>query len=177
MKCDSAAGINEGLRLRPIQEEDFRLLLEWANEPTVRRASFNSSKITESEHKDWFYRALASTKVQIFILERNKIPVGQIRFQQSSNSDSFEINFSIDQNFRGQSLGQELIRLGIERHWKLNSREAHYTAKVKPENFASRKSFLNAGFMTGEETDEIVLFRKTIRDCSELVSHCRTSNG
>lgn len=163
MKSASIESINEDLSLRPIRKEDYRLLLEWVNEPGVRKASFNPSIIAESEHKAWFHRVLSSRKVQIFILEKNRVPVGQIRFEESSDRNSFEIDFSIDKNFRGRGLGKELIRLGIDKHWKPSSSEAQYTAKVKPENLASQKSFLNAGFIASEKSDGAILFRRIVR--------------
>jgi RimJ/RimL family protein N-acetyltransferase len=164
MKSPSLASINEDLSLRSIREQDYNLLLEWVNEPAVRKASFNPSIIAESEHKAWFHRVLSSTKVQIFILEKNRVPVGQIRFDESSDPNSFEIDFSIDKNMRGRGLGKELIRLGIEKHWRPGFGEVQYTAKVKPENLASQKSFLNAGFIAGETSDDAILFRRIVRD-------------
>lgn len=162
MKSPSIASINEDLSLRPISEKDCHLLLEWVNEPAVRKASFNPSIIAESEHKAWFYRVLSSTKIQIFILEKNRVPVGQIRFEESSDRKSFEIDFSIDKNFRGQGLGKELIRLGLEKHWKPSLSEAQYMAKVRPKNLASQKSFLGAGFIPCEQSDSAIVFRKVI---------------
>ncbi len=43
-----------GLRFRPVTEDDRQLLFRWANDPVVRRHSFNANAIAWEEHCAWF---------------------------------------------------------------------------------------------------------------------------
>ena len=40
--------------LRKVTEGDMGLLFKWANDPVVRKWSFNKQPITLEEHKCWF---------------------------------------------------------------------------------------------------------------------------
>lgn len=66
--------------LRLAQDDDLELLFQWANDPLVRQMAFHSEPISLSDHKNWFYFRLNALETKIFILEENKIPIGQIRF-------------------------------------------------------------------------------------------------
>lgn len=148
--------------LRKVCKNDRDLLFEWVNEQAVRNASFTQAKITKFDHLKWFERVIASTEIHIYIMEIDGIPIGQIRFEQSTNRDTIEIDYSISKNFRGKGLGKEIIKRGMEKHWLQDQHEADYVAKVKPENIASQKSFLNAGFTICDETNHMIIFRRTV---------------
>ena len=135
--------------LRRVQEEDSRLLWEWANDPVVRSASFSSAPIPWESHIAWFSGKLREGKCFIWIAEDAEgIPFGQIRFEIRSDGDS-EVGVSIAQAKRGQGLADRLIALGVERFM----REHHCPrvhAFVKAANAASVRAFEKADFKRAE---------------------------
>ena len=131
---------NEHMRIRRATIDDALLLFEWANESDVRANSINGSKILWDNHMSWLKTKLDSSDV-LLILERNGIPVGQIRFDYDQMECHWIINFSVSKNNRGQGLGKSVVACGI-RH--LN--KFPMVAYVKPSNIPSIKVFESLDF-------------------------------
>lgn len=137
---------NLGLCLRSIDENDEGLLLEWANDQSVRSNSFSAKTISKKEHSAWFRAKLVDKNCRIYIAEdRNKIPMGQIRFDFDSFSSQVEIDFSVDKYFRGFGVGKFLVKKGIEEIMK-HQKNVCFVAKVGVENIASQKCFTSLLF-------------------------------
>lgn len=62
--------------LRPIEEKDLRLLLEWRNSDRIRMMMLSQHKITWSEHKAWFEKIKGNTPPRNFIFEYRNCPIG-----------------------------------------------------------------------------------------------------
>ena len=62
------------LNLRPVTQDDIKLLFKWANDPEVRLNSFNSKEIKWDEHQKWFKVKIESDSAWL-ILEKNEIPI------------------------------------------------------------------------------------------------------
>ena len=125
--------------LRRAGAEDSQLLLEWANEPGVRAASFSSEPISPEEHHIWFARKLRDPACAFFIaIDHRQTPVGQVRFDQEG-SDAV-ISVSVDRKFRGRGTGAAVISLACRQLFKeTGARLIH--AYIKPENAASTGAF------------------------------------
>ena len=67
------------IKLRKVEYSDINLLYRWANDPIVRKNSFNSAPISFDAHKDWFNKMMDDPSVFQFILMDENTPVGQIR--------------------------------------------------------------------------------------------------
>ena len=129
--------------LRAVGLEDISILYEWANDPIVRKNSINQSTISWEEHNSWFHARLLSPTTQIFIMMCNEEPCGQIRFD--FNNDVYQIDYSIDSEFRGKGLGTRIIELGINRMKEL-APLPKFIAKVNIQNVPSIKIFEQCGF-------------------------------
>ena len=67
------------LAVRRAGPNDRRLLWEWANQPGVRSASFDSAPIPWHVHVAWFERKLAGPRCVLFIGENGSgLPLGQV---------------------------------------------------------------------------------------------------
>ena len=134
--------------LRRAGAEDSQLLLEWANEPGVRAASFSSAPISPEEHYIWFARKMRDPTCAFFIaIDQRHTPVGQVRFDQE-RSDAV-ISVSLDREFRGWGTGAAVISLACRQLFKeTGARSVH--AYVKPENAGSAGAFVKAGFTQAE---------------------------
>jgi UDP-2,4-diacetamido-2,4,6-trideoxy-beta-L-altropyranose hydrolase len=139
------------LRLRPAQENDSRLLWEWANDAQVRAAAFSSTPIPWEQHEVWFTGKMNDPDCRILIAENGQgRAVGQFRVDWRSREEA-DIDISVSSECRGSGYGRALIDLGASQALAGRS-AARLHAFVKPENQASRRSFELAGFEgLGEE--------------------------
>jgi UDP-2,4-diacetamido-2,4,6-trideoxy-beta-L-altropyranose hydrolase len=146
MLCRSSEA---GLQLRVASEEDGLLLWQWANDAVTRRNSFTSEPISWVTHQAWYAARLASPDTRLWILELQKVPVGQIRYDRTDASMA-RISFSIAPAYRGIGLGTQLLSLSADRagrELKVGTVEGITFA----ENRASNHAFVKAGFDVVEE--------------------------
>ena len=94
--------------LRKATELDVMLIFQWANDPEVRRNSFQTKQIPLEDHKKWYASKLKSKSTLFYILMDKETPVGQIRLELES--DSACVNYSISEAFRGKGLAKEMLR-------------------------------------------------------------------
>jgi RimJ/RimL family protein N-acetyltransferase len=133
-----------GLTLRQATSEDCRLVWEWANEPAVRAASFNSNPIKWDEHVEWFNTRLQNSRCLYYIVLNDMgLPIGQVRFD--TKGDQAEINVSISSDFRGHGFGGKAIRTASERLF-CETQVTRINANIKLENTASVHAFAKAGY-------------------------------
>jgi UDP-2,4-diacetamido-2,4,6-trideoxy-beta-L-altropyranose hydrolase len=143
MLCDLVA-------VRRAGSEDCRLLWNWANDPQVRAASFQSAMIPWELHVSWFGEKLRDPNC-IFLIGNDSAgsPIGQIRFDRVRDSE-FEVSISIDPAKRGLGLGQCLMEKAMEgADPQIKSATLH--AFVKPQNQGSIRLFTCLGFQKLEE--------------------------
>ncbi|HEY8049495.1 MAG TPA: UDP-2,4-diacetamido-2,4,6-trideoxy-beta-L-altropyranose hydrolase [Ramlibacter sp.] len=132
------------LQLREASASDEALLLEWANDPGVRRQGFSTKAIGASEHHAWFARRLANPACRIFIASsRAGMPVAQVRFEK--RGAHWVIGYSIDAAFRGCGLARPLLA-GTMAALQQHDPAARFEAWVKPDNGASLRTFRGLGF-------------------------------
>jgi len=67
-------------QLRPIQESDLEVVLEWRNSERVRSNMYTDHIISFNEHKRWFLNTRNNQSVSHHICEYNKQPIGVINF-------------------------------------------------------------------------------------------------
>ena len=133
------------LKIRPVKNEDCRLLWEWVNEPQVRAVAFNSEPVPWEEHLEWFRKKRSNPGCSILILTDEKdFPVGQVRFDMESDK-SAEIAISIASEQRGYGYGTEAIRLACD-YFRRQKPITEVAAYIKPENAPSIRAFQKAGF-------------------------------
>ena len=126
------------------------MLWEWANDPAVRRFSFNSEPIPWETHEQWFARKLSDPDSLVLIgYEADDAPVGQIRFD-CRQQDGLVVSVSVAPIRRGRGYGRILVEDGL-RHAvrKFPGKQAY--ALIKPDNLASIRLFENAGFRAARE--------------------------
>lgn len=152
-KCGAKNWENE--YLRPVVESDRDLLFAWANEPLVRQNSFSTKEITYEEHKKWFADLMKDNSCRQYIYICGKEAIGQARVKQ--RGDEGEISYSICAQKRGMGYGKRLLRLVCMRAKEDFPMIRKLQGKVKPDNTASRKAFLRAGFLENNDTFEIEL--------------------
>lgn len=131
--------------IRPASQDDAWQILRIANDPQVRRNAFSSDRITLSEHTAWFAAKLNSPDTAFYLMDLEGVVVALVRYDRI-DEHSAEIDIAVHPAFRGRGLGTKLLKetagqaLGTLKSTGLR-------AVVFPENTASHKCFLNAGFL------------------------------
>jgi UDP-2,4-diacetamido-2,4,6-trideoxy-beta-L-altropyranose hydrolase len=144
-------GVAPGLHLRSAQAADLWLYHWWANDPQVRRQSFNSDPISMAQHRPWFIGRLSSPLALLRVLEDGDgLPLGQIRFERAAEADMRAvIGFSLDRLARGQGLASQLLELGLQELARCWGGSCEAYGEVRADNPASCRAFLRAGFLEG----------------------------
>ena len=138
----------DNLSLSEATIKDAELLFNWANEINVRANSINQEPIIWGKHLKWFTKKLNDSETKFLILTSDGNLLGQIRIDLIDCC--WNIDYSIDNQFRGKGLGKEIVRLLI------NKFESYkFKATVKKQNKASINVFTNLGFrkMKNESND------------------------
>jgi UDP-2,4-diacetamido-2,4,6-trideoxy-beta-L-altropyranose hydrolase len=137
------------MRVRSVAPMDEFLLLEWANDPVVRRSSFNKCQITQDEHHNWFFARLADPTCTILIGEDTEgLPLGQVRFETDVARREATVHVSVDPALRGTGIGARLLCETVSL-WRSRAPEFTIVAEVLADNDASKRLFLGANFETG----------------------------
>jgi RimJ/RimL family protein N-acetyltransferase len=142
------------ITIRLANSDDCKLYFDWTNEPLTRQQSFNSEPILFEYHEAWFNRRLADENSVLFVVEFNKNPIGQIRFQIEKNTAT--ISYSLDENYRGKGLGFWILKKGVDalRNNLYNTfPNLEIIGFVKYENIASVKVFRKLGFRETTATE------------------------
>jgi UDP-2,4-diacetamido-2,4,6-trideoxy-beta-L-altropyranose hydrolase len=133
----------ENLILRTANANDALTYFSWVNDPAVRASAIHSEPIDMASHLKWFDRRLSDTDTDLYVLEADDLPVGQVRFERQGTKAV--IDYSLDALVRGRGWSTQLLKLGIE---TLNSKcPTLLCATVKPENLASAATFIRLGFV------------------------------
>lgn len=130
--------------VRPVRNEDCRRIFEWANEPAARRASFSSEPIPWEAHVGWFAKKLGDPRCAFYLVsDAQQIPVAQVRFDIEDRKATISVNVEV--GARGHGTGSAVIFAACREFLKTHPAE-QVNAYIKPDNEASRRAFLRAGF-------------------------------
>jgi len=136
--------------LRPVGENDARLLWGWANDPTTRSVSFTTEPIPWEDHVKWLEGKMKDPNCFLYIaLARGGTPLGQIRFDVEGSEA--EVSVSLDARFRGRGYGSALVLAGSRKLFG-DSRVRLLRAHVKEHNEPSVRAFLKAGYEPAGQT-------------------------
>ena len=164
---------NKTIVLRKATMEDAELLFQWKNDPDTIANSITKRGVSMEEHVNWLQKVIHNPNRQLFVLEIDEIPVGQLRLdmeimEQVENKEihnysnipdiTAEISYSLALEHRGKGLGRVLLEQAESLAEALNLKEL--TAEVLPHNIASQKLFRSLGFAE-EQKDNLYVYRKT----------------
>ena len=116
---------------REAEVRDSKIIFEWANNMDVRNNAINKDKIEWESHLKWYNRRINSETCKILILELNKVPIGQIRYEKNENGN-WVIDYSIAPEYRNHGFGTIIIKNSLN-YFKSQK----VLAQVKKNNFSS----------------------------------------
>lgn len=144
--------LSAGLILRKVEEKDKLLLFDWANDPEVRKNSFNPNLISLPSHSRWFDAKINDKQTLLYIAEAEEKAVAHIRF--SIMDETATISYLIGADFRGKGLGFSLLQKGIQQLIAQRPGIKQVEGLVQSQNIASIRIFEKAGFSYGKPDTE-----------------------
>jgi len=160
------------MKLRKAIFSDWKVLLDWRNDPLTRKNSFTQEIIKEENHKKWFRKNLRDEKSNLFILktETNE-PIGMIKSDKIDNN-SYLLSWNISPHYRKKGYGSLILSLFLQ------NKIGIFTAKIKHENLASIKMVEKNGFKQVDNQTYIKDLRvMTDLEIIDAVEAVRTKNN
>lgn len=148
---------NKSFSLRQATKDDCRSLWSWRNHPRVRKYSYTTGKIPYSEHKKWFDKKISDKKNLIYIAQRKRDKLGQVRFDL--NSKFTHININLNPKFFGKGIGSALIRKASQKFLQNNPKIKQVKANVFCANKASIRAFQKAGYVLSKKNKKVAVFK------------------
>lgn len=142
--------------------EDCDLIYSWANDPEVRKNSFDTEHIKYEDHCKWFEGKLKSSTSNIYIFYDSDVPTGQVRLDIDELKNQAIISYLIAPNKRGQGYGTRML-LALEE--LIKAEDINITtlvAEVKKDNFPSNNIFEKLGYSKEEVPEGYFVYRKLL---------------
>lgn len=102
---DKSTSKIQSIHLRSATLLDMALIFKWRNDPWIIEKGSLNREVPWDEHKAWFERFIADENSQMFIIEMNKQPIGQVRFIGEAGSAYAEVSIYILKPFIGKGYG------------------------------------------------------------------------
>lgn len=135
------------IKCRKANDYDVETYFRWANNDLVRANAIKQQRIEYHNHVKWFKSKIKNKNSFLYVFEKENIEVGQIRFDKSATY--YIIDYSVDENFRGEGYGTIILKLGLEQLLKDCKNNLHFVikAQVKVDNKASCRIFEKLHFV------------------------------
>lgn len=149
--------------LRPVTFEDWRLLLEWRNDPTTRENSITSYPVEEKTHIVWLLNSLKNPNRELCILVDNDNSVGTIRCDKQEDG-KYILSWIIAPEYRGKGYGTKMLEVF------LRDRSGEYLAEIYEHNTSSIRVVEKNGFtlLPTDIPDMPLLFIKKLGKRTDL---------
>ena len=130
--------------LRKANKNDSKILLNWSNDPIVRRWSFTKKTISLLEHKKYIKNFINKKNFKIWIFLSKKKPCGLVRIKKYKKKAI--LSYLISRKYRGKKLASVMLNLSTKKLYKKFPKISIY-AHVLSNNRKSIKSLIRAGFI------------------------------
>lgn len=139
------------MNIRKIKLEDSTQLFNWVNKTDSLSVKIeNQKKINFNAHSKWFSERMNDPNTSIWIIEnKNKIPIGQIRFQKKIDN-YFDVDIYLTKHERKKGVASKALNLAIN---KVNFYS--FRAIIKKSNRRSYNFFLKNGFSLSHEDNNM----------------------
>ena len=142
--------------LRLADYGDVHDLFSWRNADVVRKQCFDVKEVTFHEHELWFRGKLDDPQTVMFIAINNREKIGVVRFMVQEQHATVSINLA--PHLIGKGFGQEVIREGTARLFKLRPSVNNIQAMIKSSNEASKAVFSKAGYCIKSIASDVVTY-------------------
>jgi RimJ/RimL family protein N-acetyltransferase len=149
---------------RPANLGDASVLLDWRNNPNVRKFSLNTGQISIDEHLLWLSGRLARIKLEpFFLFSEGENLIGMSRLDIAPGStDRFEISILVDPSQHSKGFGTRMLDMTCKSFFCLHPDQI-IVAKVHTLNSISQRLFTSAGFKQQAAFGDFLHFEKTFK--------------
>ena len=143
---------------RKANKKDSKLLLDWNNDASVRRWSFNKKPISLLEHKKYIKNFFSKENFIMWVFLYKKKPCGLVRIQIYKKKAT--LSYLISSKYRGKKLASVMLTLSSKKLCKKYPKISIY-AQVLINNRKSIKSLIRAGFIlkSSKKNKKIYLYQ------------------
>jgi UDP-2,4-diacetamido-2,4,6-trideoxy-beta-L-altropyranose hydrolase len=134
--------LHKNVVIRKAAPSDLLFFFNWANDPELRRQSYNTGNITLAEHRTWFEKKIQDSHCVMLVFEYKNTPIAQVRFDIGETA---VVSYSLDKDYRGRGWGESILQKGLD--YLLNDLgPLTVVGYVKIKNEGSNSIFKNLGF-------------------------------
>lgn len=128
-------------KLRPMEERDLEVTLNWRNDPEVLKSAKTSNKISAEEHKAVF---LYNNAIKL-VFEVDSILSGYVQFNRDPDQNTGEWSFHMSPESRGKGLSEIMLKAAL---YYIKKEEGYIavTAIVQKHNTISNHLHKKLGF-------------------------------
>ncbi len=137
---------NIKISLRKANFSNIEFLWYLRNRPEVYKYSRQNGSVSWQEHIDWVLPILLGiSHKELFVIENQRLPIAQIRFDYDDKKEEAEISTSILKEFHGKGFATQALNLAINKV-KRQKRAGILTAEIYKKNLPSIKLFEKLNF-------------------------------
>ena len=130
--------------IRKAKSTDAEMVFGWRNDDEARAVSRSSKKVKWEDHVHWFAERLMTKHAEsVWIIEREKTPVGSGRINRYKDDHRAEISIALAPEHRREGLGRLAI---AQLSTMVKSMGRVPVAYVRVSNSRSLNAFMAAGF-------------------------------
>jgi spore coat polysaccharide biosynthesis protein SpsF len=157
------------IQLRAAACSDSARLFDWVNRAdSLANKLATRGPIARADHDTWFAARLSDPDCAIWVAELDGTPVGQTRLERSG--DGLEVDIYVDPDARGGGAAHAMLD-AVRDEAAVRWPGVDLLARVKPDNWPSRRLFARAGY--GRVTvmpDHLVFHRSSASDTGNELS-------
>lgn len=145
--------------LRPATEFDLEYIIYLRNQGDTYKRFYSGKKFTFHETLEWFRSRDPETN-RIYMAVEDDLLVGTCSIYDIKEGCAEVGRIMVNELMRGQGLGARILCAATDEAKELGLEELH--AHIMPDNVASQKAFLKAGYQANE--DKTFVWLKIVRD-------------
>ncbi|MFO7742417.1 MAG: GNAT family N-acetyltransferase [Anaerolineae bacterium] len=169
----------ERVTLRPMREKDAKLIVEWRNDPAIRKWLFSDRTLTVESHLEWFRRPKPDRLDYVICLREARRPIGTVSFTRIEPQEATaEVGILLgDRTQWGEGLATETYRRWLPFGFRRLDLQYIYGRTLSTNHRNIRKN-LRLGFCVekilrdeyrrGDEVHDVVVMGLRREDAREL---------
>ncbi len=104
----------ERIYLRKMIEDDASFIVEWRNDPEIKKWMFNQEELTIEKHLEWYKKQNASKRIDYIICDtKNNQCIGTVNFINIKGSQAEAGKMLGNKNYWGGGYAKEAFRLWL----------------------------------------------------------------
>ena len=144
------------LVLRSARREDAQLLFKWVNSPESIAAKLTTHEpIPWEVHESWLTARLGDPGTGLWIAERERKPVGQVRVQEAGGH--LEVDIFVAAEERRKGLARRMLA-ALAAECEMRWHGWPLVARTRHDNIASQRLFSAAGYSLQERKEDHLVY-------------------